>query len=80
MLLCMLLKNTNYLVLFYCYSCVQAYHHFEDPIHVTRALAQRLKPKRRLIIIDFIEDGQIDQVFAYGREDKSGHTVPHKHG
>ncbi len=61
-------------------SCAQAYHHFEDPIHVTRALAQRLKPNGRLFIIDFIDDEGVGKFFEHMHKHEASHTVAHKHG
>ncbi|CAF1052353.1 unnamed protein product [Rotaria sordida] len=58
--------------------CVRAYHHFEDPVHVTRVFAQHLKPKGRLMIIDFANAGNIEAYF--GHLHGHSHVVPHKHG
>ena len=71
-------RNKNDLIEFLSYSCVQAYHHFEDPIEITRALAQRLKPKGRLIVLDFIDDDGT-KIFRKHHSAHS-HTVVHKHG
>ncbi|CAF3686437.1 unnamed protein product [Adineta steineri] len=60
--------------------CVQAYHHFEDPAHITKALAQRLKPKGRLIVIDFADDEGTKTILDRKREGAHIHTVAHKHG
>ncbi|CAF3682410.1 unnamed protein product [Rotaria sp. Silwood1] len=58
--------------------CVQSYHHFEDPVHMTRVFAKHLKPKGRLMVIDFANAGNIEAFF----EKLHGHThvVAHKHG
>ncbi|UJR22074.1 hypothetical protein I4U23_025140 [Adineta vaga] len=60
--------------------CTQSYHHFEDTIQVTRALSKRLKPKGRLIIIDFIHDECLEKFFGRHHDDKHPNTVAHKHG
>ncbi|CAF3376568.1 unnamed protein product [Rotaria socialis] len=62
--------------------CVQSYHHFEDPIQITKAFAQRLKPNGRLIVIDFADAGNIETFFEKVHEHKHEHEhiVAHKHG
>ena len=64
------------------FSCTQSYHHFEDPVHITRALVQRLKPNGRLFVIDFLTGDGIDNFFGKIHEHQSpaSHTVVHKHG
>jgi SAM-dependent methyltransferase len=63
-------------------SCVLAYHHFEDPAEMTRVLVQRLKPKGRLLVIDFVDDAGLETLFGQGQgqEHSHGHIVAHKHG
>ena len=61
-------------------SCVLAYHHFEDPAEMTRALAQRLKPKGRLMIIDFVDDEGLETIFGQGHSHSHAHIVAHKRG
>ncbi|CAF2802022.1 unnamed protein product [Rotaria sp. Silwood2] len=58
--------------------CVQSYHHFEDPLHMTRVFAKHLKPKGRLMVIDFANAGDIEAVFE--RLHGHDHVVAHKHG
>ncbi len=62
------------------FSCAQAYHHFEDPAHITRALAQHLKPNGRLFIIDFADNESVRKLFDDKCKHDASHTVPHKHG
>ena len=58
------------------------YHHLEDPVHVTKAFAQRLKPNGRLIVIDSTNAGNIEQFFenvhGHGHQHEGEHE--HKHG
>ncbi len=61
--------------------CAQAYHHFEDPVQMTLALAQRLKPQGRLFVIDLVAHENLEKFFdtLHGGESHA-HIVPHKHG
>jgi hypothetical protein len=47
---------------------------------MTRALAQRLKPKGRLLIMDFLNDEGLHKFSGHGHEDLRSDTVAHKHG
>ena len=61
-------------------SCVLSYHHFENPAEMTRSLAQRLKPKGRLLVVDFVDDGGLAAVFRHRENSSHGDIVAHKHG
>jgi len=53
-----------------------AYHHFENPLHITQALANRLKPNGRLFIVDFLDDENLEKLFS----ERHDGVVAHKHG
>jgi 2-polyprenyl-3-methyl-5-hydroxy-6-metoxy-1,4-benzoquinol methylase len=61
-------------------SCIHAYHHFDDPLQMTRALAQRLKPKGRLFVIDFLAGESMEVLAHFRQESGHSHTVAHTHG